>query len=54
MSRRRLSLAALLLLLAGPAFAQKFTAAIRGNVTAPSNAVIARAKVALRNEETGQ
>ncbi len=45
MSRQRLSLTALLLLLAGPVFAQRFTAAIRGNVTDPSGAVIAGAKV---------
>jgi hypothetical protein len=53
MSRLRLSLGALLLMLAVPAFAQRFTAAIRGNVTDPSHAVIAGAKVTLRNEETG-
>ena len=53
MSRQRLSLTALLVLLAVPVFAQRFTAAIRGNVTDPSNAVIAGAKVTLRNEETG-
>ena len=41
MSRQRLSLTALLLLLAGPVLAQRFTAAIRGNVTDPSHAVIA-------------
>jgi hypothetical protein len=41
------------LLLAGPALAQRFTATIRGNVTDPSTAVIAGAKVTLRNEETG-
>ena len=53
MSRQRLSLTALLLLLAVPVFAQRFTAAIRGTVTDPSNAVIAGAKVTLKNEETG-
>ena len=53
MSRQRLSLTTLLLLLAGPVLAQRFTAAIRGNVTDPSNAVIAGAQVTLRNEETG-
>ncbi len=53
MSRQRLSLTALLLLLAGPALAQRFTAAIRGTVTDPSHAVIVGAKVTLRNEETG-
>jgi hypothetical protein len=53
MSRQRLSLTALLWLLTLPAFGQKFTAAIRGNVTDPSNALIAGAKVTLENEETG-
>src|SRR5512147_2645629 len=53
MSRQRLSLTALLLLLAGPVLAQRFTAAIRGTVTDPSTAVIAGAKVTLKNEETG-
>ena len=53
MSRPRLSLTTLLLLLAAPAFAQRFTAAIRGNVTDPSSAVIAGAKVTLENEGTG-
>ena len=52
-SGRRLSLGALLLLLAVPAFAQRFTAAIRGHVTDPSRAAIAGAKVTLRNEGTG-
>ena len=53
MSMQRLSLTALLLLLAVPVFAQRFTAAIRGTVTDPSNAVIVGAKVTLKNEETG-
>jgi hypothetical protein len=53
MSRQQLSLGALLVMLAVPAFAQKFTAAIRGNVTDPSHAAIAGAKATLRNEETG-
>ena len=53
MSRQRLSLTALLLLLAGPVLAQRFTATIRGTVTDPSHAVIVGAKVTLRNEETG-
>jgi hypothetical protein len=53
MSRQRLSLTALVFLLTVPVFAQRFTAAIRGNVTDPSSAVIAGAKVTLRNEETG-
>ena len=51
--RRPLCLGALLLLLAVPAFAQRFTAAIRGRVTDPSRAVIAGARVTLRNEGTG-
>ena len=53
MFSRRQSLAALLWLLAPPVAAQKFTAAIRGNVTDPSRAVIAGAQVTLENEETG-
>ena len=52
-SRWRLCIAALVLLLAVPAFAQRFTASIRGTVTDTSNAVIAGAKVTLKNEETG-
>ena len=51
--RLRLFVAALLMLSALPAFAQKFTEAIRGTVTDTSNAVIAGAKVTLKNEETG-
>ena len=53
MSRQRLSLTALVFLLTVPVFAQRFTAAIRGNVTDPSSTVIAGAKVTLKNEETG-
>jgi hypothetical protein len=53
MSRQRLSLTALSFLLTVPVFAQRFTAAIRGNVTDPSDAVIVGAKVTLKNEETG-
>ncbi len=53
MSGQRLSLTVLVLLLAVPVLAQRFTAAIRGNVTDPSHAVIAGAKVALKNEATG-
>jgi len=53
MRKQRLFLAALVLLLSVPAFAQKFTASIRGTVTDTSNAVIAGAKVTLKNEETG-
>jgi hypothetical protein len=53
MSRQRLSLTVLLFLLTAPVFAQRFTASIRGNVTDPSGAVIAGAKVTLKNEETG-
>ena len=50
---RQLSLGTLLLLLVVPAVAQRFTAAIRGQVTDPSRAVIAGAKVTLKNEGTG-
>src|SRR5262245_33318276 len=49
----RLPLAMALALLGAPALAQRFTATIRGNVTDPSEAVIAGAKVTLRNEATG-
>jgi len=53
MMRRQLSWGALLLLLAAPAVAQRFTAAIRGHVTDPSRAVVVGAKVTLKNEGTG-
>ena len=53
MSRQRLLLVALVLLLAMPAFAQKFTAAIRGTVTDPTDAATSGAKVTLLNEATG-
>src|SRR5258708_5329527 len=53
MRKQRLLLAALVLLMSVPVFAQKFTASIRGTVTDTSNAVIAGAKVTLKNEETG-
>jgi hypothetical protein len=53
MRKQWLSLGAFLLLLAVPAFAQKFTGSIRGTVTDPSGAVIAGAKVTLKNEATG-
>ena len=53
MSRQRLLLVALVLLLAMPAFAQKFTAAIRGTVTDPTDAAMSAAKVTLTNEATG-
>jgi hypothetical protein len=53
MSKKRLSLAAFLLLMAVPLFAQRFTASIRGAVTDASGAVVAGAKVTLKNEETG-
>jgi hypothetical protein len=45
--------ASLVLLTAGPALAQKITASIRGTVTDASNAVVAGAKVTVRNEATG-
>ncbi len=53
MSRQRLLLVALVLLLAMPAFAQKFTAAIRGTVNDPTDAAVSAAKVTLQNEATG-
>jgi hypothetical protein len=53
MLRKRASLAAILLLIAAPVFAQRFTAAIRGTVTDPSAAAVAGAKVTLTNENTG-
>ena len=42
------SVLALVLLLATPALAQRFTASIRGTVTDQSNAVIAAAKVTVQ------
>jgi hypothetical protein len=54
MRQQRIYLAALVvLLLSAPAFAQRFSAAIRGNVTDASGAVMTSAKVTLTNEETG-
>ena len=53
MRRERLWLAAFLVVLAVPAFAQRFNATIRGTVSDPSGAVIEGAKVTLRNEATG-
>src|SRR3954471_20623599 len=47
------SVAALVLFLATPALAQKFTASVRGTVTDPTTAVVAGAKVTLKNEGTG-
>ncbi len=48
-----LLVAALFVAFAVPAAAQKFTASIRGTVVDPSNAVVAGAKVTVKNEETG-
>jgi Carboxypeptidase regulatory-like domain/TonB-dependent Receptor Plug Domain len=53
MFSRRLSLALLVLFISAPAFAQRFTAAMRGTVTDPTSAVIAGAKVTVVNENTG-
>jgi hypothetical protein len=53
MRKRRLGYAALLVLLAVPALAQRTTATIRGTVTDPSGAIIAGAKVTVRGEVTG-
>ncbi|HKC12130.1 MAG TPA: carboxypeptidase regulatory-like domain-containing protein, partial [Vicinamibacteria bacterium] len=49
----RLLLAGSLVVFAVPAVAQKITALIRGTVTDPSSAVIARAAVTVTNEDTG-
>ena len=50
----RLSLVAFLaLLVAMPAYAQKITGTIRGTVTDPTGAIIAGAKVTVKNEDTG-
>ena len=43
----------LMLLLAIPAFAQKITGTLRGEVTDPTGAVISGAKVTVTNEDTG-
>ena len=53
MSKLLARLTVLMALLAAPAFAQRFTAAIRGTVSDPSDAVVAGAKVDLKNEATG-
>ncbi len=53
MYRQRLSLVALVLLLAVPVFAQKSTSQIRGTVTDPTGAAVSGAKVTLQNEATG-
>src|SRR4029453_14107781 len=47
------SVLALALLVATPAFAQKFTASVRGTVSDQTSAVISGAKVTLKNEATG-
>ena len=53
MHRQWLYLMAVLLLLSAPAFAQRFTAWIRGSVTDASGTAIAGARIVLKNEETG-
>jgi len=55
MRHQRLSFLAafLVVLLSVPAFAQKITATIRGTVTDPTAAVVAGAKVTVKNEGTG-
>lgn len=53
MSRTRVLLVALLILAAPSAFAQRFTAAIRGTVTDQSGAPVQTAKVTAVNENTG-
>jgi len=50
---QRLLLPALVVLLAVPAFAQRFTASIRGTVTDQQSAVISGAQVTIKNEQTG-
>src|SRR5215468_7345736 len=53
MRKQWLFLAASLLLVAMPAFAQRITATIRGTVTDPTGAVVSGAKVTITNEGTG-
>ena len=53
MLRKRVSLAALVLLIAAPVFAQRFTAAIRGTVTDQTAGSIPGASVTITNENTG-
>ena len=53
MLRKRVSLAAIVLLIAAPVFAQRFTAAIRGTVTDQTAGAIPGASVTLTNENTG-
>jgi len=50
---QRLLLSALVVLLTVPAFAQRFSASIRGTVTDQSGAVVGNAQVTVKNEETG-
>src|SRR6188508_3256198 len=52
--RQKLCLAAFLaLVVAVPTYAQKITGTIRGSVTDPTGAIIAGAKVTVKNEDTG-
>jgi len=51
--RKSLALALALILLPLTALAQRSTATIRGTVTDPSGAVVAGAKVAVKNEASG-
>jgi hypothetical protein len=53
MSIKRLLTPALVLALAIPAFAQRFSATVRGTVTDQTGAVLTGAKVTVRNEDTG-
>ena len=53
MMKKRLSVAALVLLIAAPVFAQRFTASIRGTVTDQTAATVMGAKVTATNENTG-
>jgi hypothetical protein len=53
MRKYGLVIASFLVLLATPAFAQKITGTLRGEVTDPTGAVISGAKVTVTNEDTG-
>ncbi len=53
MGARRLCVVGLLGLLAVPAYAQKFTASIRGTVTDQTGAIVAGARVTVKSDDTG-
>jgi Carboxypeptidase regulatory-like domain len=52
MVKRLCCLAAVVILLSTPAFAQRFTASLRGTVTDPSHAIVVGAKVTVPGENT--